>query len=69
MKTKPPIGVTPWKFWVEICPDPTLLELLARYVAVSGAAQRYRDAGLEPNPEWLRELGVFGCHFRGREGP
>ncbi len=58
MTILPPIGVMPHWLWIEFIPDPTLADLLERYTEVAAACDRYREAGLTPNPRWRRELGL-----------
>lgn len=57
-REKPPPGVRPLSHWRELCPAPTLEDLVSRYVSVMDAVERYRAAGREPLAEWLDELGV-----------
>jgi hypothetical protein len=56
---KPPLGVRPLYIWESEYPDPTVADLRERYADVFAAVCRNRDAGREPRPEWLRELGVL----------
>lgn len=53
----PPIGVMPLHLHLESNPQ-TVKEHLDRYLEVSAAVKRYREAGKEVPQEWLWELGV-----------
>lgn len=53
---KPPLGVMPYRFWVEAFPSPRLEDLLNRYVDVNAAIERYRSAGMDVPFEWLEEV-------------
>ncbi len=56
---KPPIGITPYYLWLEhVDHEPDFSQLYHRYQEVSAACVRYREAGLAPREEWLKELGV-----------
>ncbi len=54
----PPLGVAPYRVWLEVIPDPDLKDLHDRFLSVAEAVRRYREAGLEPRREWLKELGL-----------
>ena len=58
MPKKPPLGVLPYRFWCQDLPDPSLDDLLNRFVDVSEAITRYARAGVEPKHEWLVEVGA-----------
>lgn len=59
MLIKPPLGVMPYDLWdEEVGIDPPLEDLTDRYDAVFAALRRARDAGREPDDEWLVELGL-----------
>lgn len=63
-RRKPPIGVVPLHIWEMNNPDPTVEVLLHRYISVSDAIVRYREAGFPPDPRWLLE--VLGYAARGK---
>jgi hypothetical protein len=55
----PPLGVMPHLLWCEVVErNPSLLELLKRYIDVCDAVKRYRDSGIEPLHTWLEEIGA-----------
>lgn len=56
MTPKPPLGVAPLWLWEDAYPDPTLADLLQRYIDVNAAIVRTREAGRKPKREWLREV-------------
>ena len=47
-----------WKRLFSRRRPPSLSDLLGRYVLVMRAVQDYRDRGMPPKPDWIRELGV-----------
>ena len=59
MKAKPPVGITPEFIWRDQNPNPTLSQLLTRFLMVGEAITRYRAAGLKPREEWLVEIGII----------
>jgi hypothetical protein len=58
-RKKPPLGVMPCFLWYEEHPDPTIAELLGRFVDVSAAIARRREAGLPPDDVLLWEIGLI----------
>lgn len=57
-KQKLPIGAFPYRWWMDsVRQEPSMKQLVGRFIAVSEAVRRYREAGLEPKHEWLMEIG------------
>lgn len=69
----PPSGVISLNQWEQYHPEPTLLQLYDRYVAVNRAINRYMDAELVPPDVWYLEvwgfIGTEYCDDRNGEGP
>ncbi len=56
-----PLGVLPYRMWCRAVPEPTVADLLTRWLAVYDAVNRFREAGFEPDPAWLLEVGLLPC--------
>lgn len=66
-RSKPPAGVTSWAEWAAYHWEPTLSELLHRYMEVDAAVIRFRAAGERPRNSWLMEL--MGWWWYDNRGP